>query len=93
MCFLITADGFRPFLPHLDNPAENNYNCGGLKLRLIADQGTASLSALLLSLCEGSGQMVHNNSDSSPDHDGYSRVCCILFQRLSIVANEAVCCE
>lgn len=40
MCFLITADGFRPFLLHLSTRV-------GVKQSLMADQGTVSHPALL----------------------------------------------
>ena len=42
MRFLITADGFKPFVLHLNNLKQNNWERAGVKLSLIADQGTAS---------------------------------------------------
>lgn len=50
MCFLITADGFRPLLLHRNNPKQNNLKWAGVKLSLIADWGTASWSALFFFL-------------------------------------------
>jgi len=48
MCFLITADGLRPFLLHPGNLKQNNEEWDGAEFSLIADQGAAWWSASFL---------------------------------------------